>query len=33
LPAPKQHAIAGELDRTIGEVLKKLESLRVTAGF
>lgn len=34
LPAPKQSAISGELDRTIGEVLKKLEQLRVTtSGF
>jgi splicing factor 3B subunit 3 len=31
LPAPKQSAIAQELDRTVGEVLKKLEQLRVTA--
>ncbi len=31
LPANKQSAIAGELDRTVGEVLKKLEQLRVTA--
>lgn len=31
LPATKQSAIAGELDRTVGEVLKKLEQLRVTA--
>jgi splicing factor 3B subunit 3 len=31
LPASKQSAIAGELDRTVGEVLKKLEQLRVTA--
>ncbi|KAK0505095.1 CPSF A subunit region-domain-containing protein [Armillaria luteobubalina] len=34
LPGPKQSSIAGELDRTIGEVLKKLEQLRVTtSGF
>ncbi|TFK67363.1 hypothetical protein BDN72DRAFT_798974 [Pluteus cervinus] len=34
LPGAKQSAIAGELDRTIGEVLKKLEQLRVTtSGF
>lgn len=34
LPAPKQSSIAGELDRTVGEVLKKLEQLRVTtSGF
>ncbi|KAF8893537.1 CPSF A subunit region-domain-containing protein [Infundibulicybe gibba] len=34
LPAAKQSAIAGELDRTVGEVLKKLEQLRVTtSGF
>ncbi|KAG6877888.1 pre-mRNA-splicing factor rse1 [Termitomyces sp. T159_Od127] len=34
LPAAKQSSIAGELDRTIGEVLKKLEQLRVTgSGF
>ncbi|KAG8214047.1 CPSF A subunit region-domain-containing protein [Butyriboletus roseoflavus] len=31
LPGPKQSAIAGELDRTVGEVLKKLEQLRITA--
>lgn len=31
LPQSKQSAIAGELDRTVGEVLKKLEQLRVTA--
>ncbi|KAI0744105.1 CPSF A subunit region-domain-containing protein [Daedaleopsis nitida] len=31
LPANKQSVIAGELDRTVGEVLKKLEQLRVTA--
>lgn len=31
LPAGKQSSIAGELDRTVGEVLKKLEGLRVTA--
>ncbi|KAF5346737.1 hypothetical protein D9756_010409 [Leucocoprinus leucothites] len=31
LPASKQSAIAGELDRSIGEVLKKLDQLRVTA--
>ncbi|KAF8843027.1 hypothetical protein BDN67DRAFT_964913 [Paxillus ammoniavirescens] len=31
LPGSKQSAIAGELDRSVGEVLKKLEQLRVTA--
>lgn len=31
LPGAKQSSIAGELDRTVGEVLKKLEQLRVTA--
>ncbi|KAI0051028.1 hypothetical protein FA95DRAFT_1513146 [Auriscalpium vulgare] len=31
LPVAKQQGIAGELDRTVGEVLKKLEQLRVTA--
>ncbi|KAF7971621.1 hypothetical protein HWV62_20728 [Athelia sp. TMB] len=31
LPGAKQSNIAGELDRTVGEVLKKLEQLRVTA--
>ncbi|KAF8312848.1 hypothetical protein DL93DRAFT_2081807 [Clavulina sp. PMI_390] len=31
LPATRQSAIAGELDRTVGEVLKKLDNLRVTA--
>ncbi|KAG9012521.1 pre-mRNA-splicing factor rse1 [Tulasnella sp. JGI-2019a] len=31
LPGGRQSSIAGELDRTVGEVLKKLESLRVGA--
>jgi len=31
LPAPKQSSIANELDRTVGEVLKKLEQMRVTS--
>jgi splicing factor 3B subunit 3 len=31
LTAQKQASIAGELDRTVGEVLKKLEQLRVSA--
>ncbi|KAG6375479.1 CPSF A subunit region-domain-containing protein [Boletus reticuloceps] len=31
LPGSKQSAISGELDRTVGEVLKKLEQLRITA--
>lgn len=31
LPGTKQQNIATELDRTVGEVLKKLEQLRVTA--
>ncbi|KAF6749635.1 pre-mRNA-splicing factor RSE1 [Ephemerocybe angulata] len=31
LSAQKQSAIAGELDRTVGEVLKKLEQMRVTS--
>ncbi|KAI9571126.1 CPSF A subunit region-domain-containing protein [Boletus coccyginus] len=31
LPGSKQSAIAGELDRSVGEVLKKLEQLRITA--
>jgi len=31
LPPAKQCAIAGELDHSVGEVLKKLEQLRVTA--
>ncbi|KZV60134.1 hypothetical protein PENSPDRAFT_760172 [Peniophora sp. CONT] len=31
LPSSKQSGIAQELDRTVGEVLKKLEQLRVTA--
>ncbi|KAI6125748.1 CPSF A subunit region-domain-containing protein [Pisolithus croceorrhizus] len=31
LTASKQSSIAGELDRTVGEVLKKLEQLRITA--
>jgi splicing factor 3B subunit 3 len=29
----KQSAIAEELDRSVGEVLKKLEQLRVTASW
>ncbi|TIC28406.1 hypothetical protein E3Q11_01879 [Wallemia mellicola] len=33
LPVTKQQAIANELDRTSGEVLKKIESLRSAAGF
>lgn len=31
LPGTRQGAIAGDLDRTVGEVLKKLDGLRVTA--
>ncbi|RDB18465.1 Pre-mRNA-splicing factor RSE1 [Hypsizygus marmoreus] len=31
LPSSRQQMIAAELDRTVGEVLKKLEQLRVTA--
>lgn len=31
LPGPKQQSIAIELDRSVAEVLKKLEQLRVTA--
>jgi splicing factor 3B subunit 3 len=31
LPPGKQSSIAGELDRSVGGVLKKLEQLRVTA--
>ena len=31
LPGTKQSAIAGELDRTVREILKKLEQLRVTS--
>jgi len=31
LPSNRQSSIAGELDRTVGEVLKKLEALRVGA--
>ncbi|KAF9237558.1 CPSF A subunit region-domain-containing protein [Melanogaster broomeanus] len=31
LPGSKQSSIAGELDRSVGEVLKKLEQLRITA--
>ena len=31
LPGTKQISIASELDRTVGEVLKKLEQLRVTS--
>ncbi|EAU90941.1 pre-mRNA-splicing factor RSE1 [Coprinopsis cinerea okayama7 len=31
LPASKQSSIANELDRTVGEVLKKLEQMRVTS--
>ena len=33
LPVTKQQVIANELDRTSGEVLKKIESLRSAAGF
>lgn len=31
LPAAKQSSIANELDRSVGEVLKKLEQMRVTS--
>lgn len=31
LPPQRQSAIANELDRTVGEVLKKLEQLRITS--
>ena len=31
LPASKQSAIAEGADRTVGEVLKKLEQMRVTS--
>ncbi|KAJ3506068.1 hypothetical protein NLJ89_g7080 [Agrocybe chaxingu] len=31
LPGSKQHGIAGELDRMVGEVVKKLEQLRLMA--
>jgi splicing factor 3B subunit 3 len=33
LPQTKQSAIAGDLDRTVGEVLKKVESIRSSSGF
>ena len=31
LPPSRQNVTATELDRTVGEVIKKLEQLRVTA--
>lgn len=33
LPYPKQQAIASDLDRNVGEVLKKLEQMRTSAAF
>lgn len=33
LPQTKQSMIAGDLDRTVGEVLKKVESVRSSSGF
>ena len=33
LPYPKQQSIANDLDRTVGEVLKKLEQLRTSSAF
>jgi splicing factor 3B subunit 3 len=33
LPYPRQQAIAGDLDKSVGDVLKKLESLRTSSAF
>lgn len=33
LPYNKQQGIAGDLDRTVGEVLKKLEQMRTSSAF
>jgi splicing factor 3B subunit 3 len=33
LPYPQQQAIAADLDRNVGEVLKKLEQLRTGSVF
>lgn len=33
LPYPKQQSIASDLDRTVPEVLKKLEQMRTSAAF
>lgn len=33
LPYPQQQAIAADLDRNVGEVLKKLEQLRTSSVF
>lgn len=33
LPYPKQQSIAADLDRTVGEVLKKLEQMRTSSAF
>jgi splicing factor 3B subunit 3 len=33
LPYAKQQSIAGELDRTVGDVLRKLEGMRTSSAF
>lgn len=33
LPYPKQQAIALDLDRSVGDVLKKLEQMRTSSAF
>ena len=33
LPYPKQQSIAADLDRNVGEVLKKLEQMRTSSAF
>jgi splicing factor 3B subunit 3 len=33
LPYPKQQAMAAEMDRTVGEMLKKLEQMRTSCAF
>jgi splicing factor 3B subunit 3 len=33
LPYPKQQSIAVDLDRNVGEVLKKLEQMRTSSAF
>ena len=33
LPYPKQQSIANDLDRSVGDVLKKLEQMRTSSAF
>lgn len=33
LPYPKQQSIAADLDKNVGEVLKKLEQMRTSSAF